>query len=363
MEHSPYAFRSEFNERQSPLTRQILRALSENSRVSILELSKTLGVSRRTVKEKIKKAEQELGIRYTIELNEAALGLDNPHIIMLKFSNKPDYKDLLSLLERSYIPQVAVLTRGKYDMLIFANATSNHEYKYWDLTMQTALSKYGVLWQASDVAHMQLGYFPARNAAIDRLSIPPKYKEMLKMLNTDARISFKQISEKLSMHFNTVAYNFKKLSKLGYIKRFTLVMRPQDNTTLMSTFGKYVFAENFEADAARMRKEVLTSDDQQPVICRFPVASQLVGSYNFFFIGVYDSYDAAFRRQIQYYKENFKRHRVRVLYGEITDVLLGDLPLRSTDVKKEYNTMRWVIDKAESQDLQFKLIQPQQRVT
>ncbi len=352
MEHNPQSFRSEFNERQSPLTRQILRALSENSRISILELSKKLGVSRRTVKERIKKAEQELGIRYTIELDEEMLGLNYPHIIMLKFINKPDYKEVIAMLEKYYIPQTVMLTRGKYDMLIFANATTSQDYVHWDKTMQIALSKYGVLWQSSDVAHRQLGFFPARSVLIDRLAIPQKYKEMLKLLNTDARISFKEISGRLNMHFNTVAYNFKKLVELGYIKRFTLVMKPQDSVTLMSTFCKYVMAENFEVDASRIRREVLTSDDKEPIMCRFPFASQLVGSYDFFFVGIFDSYDVAYKRQVQYTKQNFKRHRVKVLYGEVTAIPLGNLPLRSIDVKKEYNTLKWIADPAEVSAMQ-----------
>ncbi len=352
MEHNPHAFRSEFNERQSPLTRRILRALSEDSRVSILELSKKIGVSRRTVKERIKKAEEELGIRYTIELNEGMLGLNSPHIIMLKFVNKPDYGEIQKLLEKSYIPQVAMTVRGKYDMVIYANATSSQEYVHWDKTMQIALSKYGVLWQASDVAHRQLGFFPSRNALIDRISIPQKYKEMLKLLNTDARMSFKQISGKLDMHFNTVAYNFKKLVELGYIRRFTLVMQPRRDISIMSMFGKYTLAENFEIDGARMRREVLQSDDPEPVICRFPIVSQLVGSYDYFLMGVFDNYDVAYKRQIQYYKEHFKRHRVKAMYGEVTGMLLGDLPLRSIDIRKEFNTIKWLADIGDAKEEQ-----------
>ncbi len=347
MEHNPYSFRSEFNERQSPLTRQVLRALSEDSRISILELSKKLEVSRRTVKERIRKAEAELGIRYTIELNEELLGLNSPHIIMLKFVNKPNYNEVLSLLEKSYIPQVAVQVRGKYDMIIYANAISSQDYVHWDKTMQIALSKYGVLWQASDVAHRSLGFFPSRNQLIDRLSIPSKYKEMLKLLNVDARMSYKQISDKLGMHFNTVAYNFKKLTELGYVKRFTMVMKPQDNTSIMSMFGKYILAENFEVDGSRLRREILQSDDNDPVVCRFPLAAQMVGSYDYFLLGVFDNYDVAYKRQIQYYKERFRRHRVKVLYGEVTRLLLGDLPLRSIDTKKEFTPIKWHSEQAE----------------
>ncbi|MEM3839317.1 MAG: winged helix-turn-helix transcriptional regulator [Candidatus Micrarchaeaceae archaeon] len=351
MERYQPEFKSEFNDRHTLLTKKILRALSENSRVPILELSKKLGVSRRTIKERIKKVEQELGIRYTIELNESALGLNYPHIIMLKFTHKPDYKEVAQLMEKYYIPQTVFVTKGKFDMAIFANSVTSQDYVHWDKTMQILLSKYGVLWQASDVAHRQLGFFPARNALIDRLSIPSKYKEMLKLLNDNSRISFKQISQKLNMHFNTVAYNFKKLIKLGYIKRFTLVMRPQRNTSIISVFGKYTMSENFEADAARFRKDILTNDDPQPIISRLAFSSQLVGSYDYFLIGVFDSYEKACKHLVQYYRENFRRHKIKVLHGEIESLLIGDLPIRNIDVKKEYDVIKWIVEPSETDNL------------
>ena len=35
-----------------------------------------------------------------------------------------------------------------------------------------ALEKYGVSWHSSQVVHRQLGFFPLRNALVDRLNIP-----------------------------------------------------------------------------------------------------------------------------------------------------------------------------------------------
>jgi DNA-binding Lrp family transcriptional regulator len=112
-----YEFRSEFNEKWSVVVKRMIRLLSENSRISVTEMAKSLGVSRKTVEDKIRKAEQEFGIKYTVELDEAALGLNNPHLILIRFTEKPDYNKIGSILEKSHIPQLAVTLNGVYDML------------------------------------------------------------------------------------------------------------------------------------------------------------------------------------------------------------------------------------------------------
>ena len=44
-----YEFRSGFNEKWSAIVKRITRLLSENSRLSVTEMAKQLGVSRKTV--------------------------------------------------------------------------------------------------------------------------------------------------------------------------------------------------------------------------------------------------------------------------------------------------------------------------
>ena len=220
-----YDFRSEFNEKWSPFVKRIVRMLSENSRMSITEMAKRLGVSRRTVEEKLKKAEKELGIKYTLELDENALGLDYPHIILIKFTSKPKLEEITKILIGSHIPQVAVMIDGTYDMFLYANAEDSNEYVYWDKTTQVLLSDYKAQWSPSDLAFKHLGFFPLRNTLIERLKIPDVYKAILLLLNENSRMSFSEMSRRLGMKPNTLAYNFNKLLKSGYIKRFTIVMR------------------------------------------------------------------------------------------------------------------------------------------
>ncbi len=344
-----YDYPSKFDDQYGLLSRRLMRALSEDARMSILELSTHLGVSRRTVRERLIRLEKDLGIRYTVEFKESGLGLISPHLILVKFTRKPDLKDVTRILGSSYIPQLAVTVKGKYDLLIYANAPTSDEYVRWDKSVQIRLSKYGVLWHSSDVAHKQLGYFPIRNELIDRLDITNEHKSILKLLNTDSRMTFSDISKGIKMHFNTVAYNFNKLLQKGYIKRFTISADLPKDLTLMSMFSEYILEEGYESDAAKIRKAYTTSGTDYPILDRYPVCAQLVGSYDFFNLGLFDNYDSAYEHQITEYKETFKKHKARLEYGVVDKVLLGRLPLRSIDSRKEYNTIKWTVDPSEEE--------------
>ncbi len=336
-----YEFKSAFNEQYSFVARRILRMLSENSRITTSEMAGQLKISRQAIAKRLRKLENDLGISYVLELNEDKLGLSNPHIIFVKFGAKPDYEKIRALFLRSTVPQVAARISGKYDMFIYANSTSRDEYVHWDKSTQILLSEYKTLWQPSELAHRQLGFFPLRNELIEKLDIPPKHKEMIKILNENSRSSVQKVAAALGMHFNTAEYNFKKLLKMGYIRRFTLTMKQRNDLTFMSIFGKYIISGDFENDAAIERK-ALMSDDDYSVISRYIMSAQLVGSFDWFSIGVFDNRKTAYDNDVLYYRRSMKRQDVRAEYGTIEEVLLGKLPIRSWDAKKRYDVLRWI---------------------
>jgi len=338
-----YEFSSAFNERCNLVTRKIARLLSENSRASVSDISKTTGISRKTAKDRVLRMEKELGLRYSIELNESALKLTSPHLVAVHFDSKPDYGHIAGLLKRSYIPQVAVSVKGKYDLLIYAIATSNKEYVHWDKSMQILLAEYGADWKTSEVVHRQLGFFPLRNEIIERLDLDATYKSMLEILNTNARTSFQEMSRQLKMHFNTVAYNFNKLLKSGYIERFTIMMDKPKDVTLMSFLAKYKPKEGYEERSATARK-AFTKDDQYSLVSRYVICAPLIGSYDFFTLGAFDNFNAAYKNDITYHRKLFKKDGIKMVYGEVDKVLIGRLPIRSLDTKKEYKTVAWTVD-------------------
>lgn len=332
---------SKFDDQYSLLTRKLLRELSVDARASVLELSQKLNTSRKTVRDKMKGLQSELGLRYTIELNDVALGLTNPHLIRIKFGEKPDYKEVEKILSSSYIPQLVILTSGTFDMVIYANAVHKDEYVHWDKRTQIQLSKYRVSWRSSDLAHMHVGYFPVRNELIDRTDIDPVHKQMLKLLNDDSRIPLSKISKELGMHFNTVGYNFNKLLKMGYIKRFTIATNIPKNAVAMSTFVKYTLTDKYEAESVEIRKAYRSSAIQYPVASRYAVICQLIGSDWAFLMGIFDNHDMAYDHMVKKYKQTFASQQAKIEYGKIDRIMIGRLPIRSVDSSKEYSVINW----------------------
>ncbi len=338
--NAEYEFRSNFNDKYSLTTRKLLRLISQDSRASVSKMSGIVGVSRAMLRKRLSKMEKELGIRYTIEINEARLKLTEPHIIAVKFNSEPDFAKITSLLSQSYIPQIAVSVKGDYSLIICAIATSSGEYAHWDKSMQIALSKYGVDWRSSEVVHRQLGFFPLRNELLDKVPLDQKHKNILKALNENSRASFRLLSKQVGMHSNTLAYNMSKLVSLGYINRFTITMDKPEDISLMSFFSKYRPTEGYEEASAHAR-QVLMSDDENSLMSRYLLCTPLIGSYDFFTIGAFDDAETGRTKDVEYHRALFKKHRAEIAYGEIDKVLIGRLPLRSMDSKKEYKTMKW----------------------
>ena len=225
--------------------------------MSIAKIAKRLNVSRPTIKGRIDRLEKELGMKYTIEMDEKVLGLNSPHLIEVRFRKKPDYEKIKTILSQSYIPQVAFSVQGTYDLVIYANAFSGSEYMHWNMAMTVLLSEYGVTWHPSEMAHKHLGFFPLKDETINKADIDENSKKLLICLNDDARLTFHQISKRLGMHFNTVKYNFDKLVKQGYIKRATITMDLVKSLSFMTFFDDYTPTQGFEESSSRARKAIM----------------------------------------------------------------------------------------------------------
>ena len=104
--------------------RLLLRELSENSRATVTELSAKLGYPRYAITKMLKRIEEGLGIRFTLEVDSSALGASEKHLLAVKFLNKPNAKWLESILANEKNVQFAYATEGHFDLIIYAATTS-----------------------------------------------------------------------------------------------------------------------------------------------------------------------------------------------------------------------------------------------
>jgi DNA-binding Lrp family transcriptional regulator len=275
-----------------------------------------------------------------LELNEKALGFSNPHLIMVNFDKRPSKEYLKELFAKSYIPQYVALIDGDYDMLVYANASSSSDYALWDKSMQIMLSEYGIQWRTSEVVHKQLGFFPLRNELVEKADIKEQDKAVLLELNSNSRIGVSELSKKLNLATSNIDYIVSKLGKDGIIRSYTIAMDKPNWATVMTFFSKYMPKANYEKHSMHARMAFM-SDDQYPIIDRYVLTAPLVGSYDFFTVGVFDNKESAMEHDINYHKSLFKEDNIEMKVGTIEEQIVGMLPFRSVGTKESYKLVTW----------------------
>jgi DNA-binding Lrp family transcriptional regulator len=263
----------------------------------------------------------------------------NPHLILIKFKKKPSTKELYDYFISSYVPQLVVPIKGTYDLLVYANTASFKDYVDWDRdTRRKFLIKYMMKWDQSVVVFTRLGFPKLRNELIEKTNIPTDDKAMLLILNENSRISLKKMAKMLGINYKTCIYRFNELQKKRYIRRFTISLNLPKDISLMSLFAKYVPAEEEKVQRARDYSfRMFTEDDENSLISRYLMKVSLIGSYDSFTIGAFDNSRLGRKYLVRTYKKIFGGLSVvKLEYGEISNPLLGRLPIRSMDIKKEY---------------------------
>lgn len=148
------------------------------------------------------------------------------------------------------------------------------------------------------------------------------------------------LAEKMHMNYKTAVYNYKELLRRKYINKFTVTMPLHKEITIVAAFIKYLTMK----EEARLRADVarfFISDDENPLVSRYLLKASLLGSYDSFFIGAFDSMRKAMKQGIRTYKNTMKGIASdRIVHAGVSEILMGRLPIRSMNVKKEYKEHR-----------------------
>src|ERR1700677_61306 len=94
--------------------RLMVRELSENSRVSINALSKAGGCSIQTAMSDLTAIENDLGICYTLEFNDDALGRGLREMVTTKFKEKPQIEETQKVFKGPV--SVLAMMEGGFDL-------------------------------------------------------------------------------------------------------------------------------------------------------------------------------------------------------------------------------------------------------
>jgi DNA-binding Lrp family transcriptional regulator len=203
------------------------------------------------------------------------------------------------------VAQFAVPINGTYDMLIYANSPSFKDYIDWDRDIRRAfMLKYKMRWEQSVVVFTRIGFYPLRNELLEHIRIADEDKKMLLLLNENSRIELKEISKILKINYKTCVYRFNELVKKRYIRRFTVSMDIPKDISLMSLFAKYVPMEDPRLAKDYTRK-MFTTDEQDPLVGRYAFKLSLIGSYDSFAVGAFESALMGKKRMVNKHPDPF----------------------------------------------------------
>ena len=223
--------------------RDILRALSMNARITVPELSKITGLSNTAVNYHLRHLEKRYDLKYLLEIDIEKFGYIN-YIAFVKFKDKrPSYEEMKEQLEKIPYVQVAMTTKGTYDMVLFlvVEATSEARGTLYQLTTD-AFSSYNVEWNMTPAYFGGFGFIPLRdrffevlkekvwtrtkeNPRPSRDEITEVEYKVLKAMNDDASDDFTSIDTKIGVENGRSNYAYHQLMKRGIIKRATITLQ------------------------------------------------------------------------------------------------------------------------------------------
>ncbi len=260
----------------------LLKVMSMNSRLTLNRISEITGISIHALEYRIERLERILGIKYTLELNMNNLGFSE-YMILAKFTrNKPDFEGIKQALDRNLKVQLALATKGIYDLVIFCVAENNNVVAWVldDIMKSETLNNIEAEWYITPIAG-SYGFIPLRNEFFDILkervwqrkkkgehpnlsSLMYREYVLLRELNEDSRKSFSSIDKKYNLPAGSAKRAYKDLTNedgKNVIIRPTLTIKEIDKKYDMAVIAVLINYTRFMKFRDEHHKYIINEPD------------------------------------------------------------------------------------------------------
>lgn len=328
--------------------RAMLMALSEDARLNVTRLSRAVGYSRITTIKALRRLERDLGIRFTIEIDESRLRSFERHVIAVKLSKTPTAGTLERIFSNDPFAQNVYLMEGDFDLLIYATASKAVDYITWETHVAETLVDYGASIRPSEYVTSHFGYMPLGDGFIDEItdarSIDDKDRSILKLLNKNCRLGYREISKLTGIQEDTVRYRLFLLRKSGIIKRFTIaVQNPPENSVSTAYFVNYIFTKNTTTkNFPAAKRHFFDCDKDGPLLNSFQLIAPISGRFRSFGITLFQSREDAIENTVKKQKRIFRDEKIEIEHAVIKKVIKGMLPFRNLEIRANYKTIEWI---------------------
>ena len=321
----------------------ILRALSDNSRASISDLVKVAACSRITATKEVKKLVETYDIRFSVEINEDALGIFQRHLIIARLNKKPKIEDLIKIFKDDPYTNNVYLCEGDFNLIIHAVTNDPMKYIVWESLLPGKLADYGVNVYPSELMHTNFGYFPVSETIISRFAsnVDEMDKKILMALARDSSRGISELSKELKISRTTLYYRIFVLQKEGLIKRFTISINKPPKDYMLAYAVNYRFNKTSSERSVRMMEYYKKYDESLPMLTTFQLLAPMSGSFRFLGIGLFEDRSEAIKNAIEAHKNIFSREYVDIKHARITGLVKGSYPFRNLDITENYTRFKW----------------------
>ena len=268
----------EYIEKELPY--KLLMSIYEDSRASLKELGRKVGVTYHVVASTLERLEKEFDITYTLHLDEGKMGFASGKVITLKFGNPPKIDYLKTRFQKDPFVQDAYLATGDFDLLLYVVGLNEFDFGAWQYKLRMDMAEYKPQLSSSVMYDSIVGFFPLKNELIEKCEVLSEVeKRILMLLNGNSRMRLNKIIRQAKTTQMRVIYSIKKMKEKGIIKKFTALSQNPQKKLMVAYVVSNIPNEKHMSTQKRYWEEMMIEDFHEGVN-EYAIAADVVGAYD-----------------------------------------------------------------------------------
>ena len=322
----------EYIEKELPY--KLLMSIYEDSKASLKELGRRVGVTYHVVASTLERLEKQYAITYTLHLDEEKMGFSRGRVITIKFGNPPKVDYLKARFQKDTFVQDAYLATGDFDLLLYVVGLSEHDFGAWQYKLRIDTSEYKPNMSSSMVYEDAVGFFPMKNELIEKCEVLSDVeKRILKLLNGNSRMRLSEIIKQARTTQMRAIYSIKKMKEKGIIKQFTALSQNPQKRLIAAYIVSQILSEKHTVTRKRYWEEMLAEDFHEGVN-EYAIAADLVGTYDYVNICAFENGEQMSKNGAERIRRLLEFEEPTVKSAMLTDLLTGKWPFHLEEYTK-----------------------------
>ncbi len=304
----------------------LLRYLYKDARAPLKALGREFRISYHTISEVLKEYEEKYNIKYTLKLNERALGFASGRIITIKFTKMPDIELLKERFEKDIFVQDAYLGSGDFDLLLYVVGLTETDFDGWQVKLRMDLSNYRPILKVSSQTGYRSGFFPLRNELLkESEALSDNEKKILLLLNENSRMKLKDLTKASKLSQMRTIYLIKKLKEKKLIEGYTALVQNPDKRLFVAYAFAVVFAKEHRKLLLKFL-EIITNEDLHEVANDYSLISNTNGSYDSVYLCAFADGEVEAKKGAMILNTLWATESPKVEKSILTSLLVGKWP-------------------------------------